>query len=126
MAVEAQPDGIHISPEEAAEANDPLVGEGTPDTAPGHDPAAELPLIERQPVRAFGLAQCALVAAAAAALGARKVALPLAAGIYLLDEIAARRVTPLARPRDRQGDPLTPAPAPDLPGRDYEAELGRA
>jgi hypothetical protein len=30
----AEADGIHIGPEEAAEANDPKVGTGTPETAP--------------------------------------------------------------------------------------------
>jgi hypothetical protein len=102
-------DGEFIGAAEAAEANDPDIGEGTPETAPEYDVAAELPLLAQQPVRLAGLAQSVAGAAAAVALGApRRAALPLAAGLYLLTEVAARRVTPLARPRDRDGEPLTP------------------
>jgi hypothetical protein len=108
-AVTVEADNDFLGPAEAAEANDPGVGEGTPATAPEHDLAAELPVKDQQPVRIAGVAQAAIGTGAALALGApRRAALPLAAGLYLLSELAARRVTPLVRPRDAQGDPLTP------------------
>jgi hypothetical protein len=109
IGVVVEADHDNLSPAEAAEANDPRVGEGTPATAPEHDLAAELPLTDQQPVRVAGLAQGIAGAGALIALGApKRAALPLAAGLYVLSEIAARRVTPLCRPRDAQGDPLVP------------------
>jgi hypothetical protein len=38
----------------------------------------------------------------------RRVAVPVGAGLYLVSAVVARRVTPLACPRDAQGDPLMP------------------
>jgi hypothetical protein len=109
MIAQVVADGENIGAAEAAAAMDPAVGDGTPQSAPLRDLADELPLTDRQPVRVLGVAQSAVAAGAAVALGApRRAALPIAAGLYLLSELAARRVTPLARPRDAQGDPLTP------------------
>jgi hypothetical protein len=109
IGVVVEADGESVGVVDAAAANDPKVGEGTPQTAPEHDLAAELPLTVRHPVRMAGLAQAVAGAGGALALGApRRVVVPLAAGLYLASELAARRVTPLACPRDRQGDPLTP------------------
>ena len=102
-------DGENVGPAEAADANNLYVGEGTPQTAPERDVAAELPLPVRHPVRVAGFAQATAIGVAVVALGgSRRAALPLAAGLMLASEVVARRVTPLACPRDRQGDPLTP------------------
>jgi hypothetical protein len=107
VVVEADGDAIGVA--EAADANNPEVGEGTPQRAPEHDLAAELPAHDRQPVRMAGVVQGAAAGAAVLALGGpRRLALPLAAGLYLVSEVAARRVTPLVCPRDAEGDPLTP------------------
>ena len=109
IEVVVEADGENVGVAEAAEANDPAVGEGTPQTAPERDLVEELPAYERQPVRMAGVVQGLAGGAAVLALGGpRKVALPLAAGLYLVAEAAAWRVTPLACPRDRQRDPLTP------------------
>jgi hypothetical protein len=109
IGVVVEADNDFLGAQEAAEANDPSVGEGTPATAPEHDLATELPLLDQQPVRLAGVAQGLAGAGAMLAFGGRvRVALPLAVGLYALSEVAARRVTPLARPRDAQGGPLTP------------------
>lgn len=109
MTVQVVADGENIGLEEAAAAMDPSVGEGTPETAPLHDLAGELPFVARQPVRTAGMVQAVAVVGGALALGVpRRAVLPLAVSLYAISEVAARRVTPLARPRDAQGDSLTP------------------
>ena len=109
IGVVVEADGENIGLAEAADANNPEIGEGTPQTAPEHDLAAELPLPVRQPVRVAGVLQGVAGGAAVLALGGpRRMALPLGLGLMLISEAVARRVTPLACPRDRQGDPLSP------------------
>jgi hypothetical protein len=109
IGVVVEADGESISAAEAADANDPTVGEGTPGTAPEHDLAAELPVYQRHPVRMAGAVQGIVGGAALLSLGVpRRVAVPVGAGLYLVSAVVARRVTPLACPRDAQGDPLMP------------------
>lgn len=88
----------NVSEAEVAEALDPNVGTGTPDTAPWERPPVSL--IDREPVRVLGAAQ-AIVAAAVAiiALGVPVWAgLLVAVVLYVVDELQRWRVTPVAAP----------------------------
>lgn len=107
--------GEHISPDEKAEAADPNVGTGTPDTAPWD--TIEIPWLRREPVIALALLVVLTqlgVALTALAAGASPVVAVLLLGLAGVVTIAAgvvrRHTTALARPRLDPETPLIPAP----------------
>lgn len=128
-------DDIHVDSQEASDAANPAIGTGTPDTAAWQEPATSW--LRRQPVVALLIVALApTVAALLAELAASNtdpyVAVLLAAvGTVLVTVGAWARsvVTPLERPRDATGIPLTPSDAipPELspgPSEDLYRPLG--
>jgi hypothetical protein len=104
-------DDIHLSAQEAHEADNPTVGAGTPETAPLEDVAVGW--LRRQPVIAFAL--LLLVPAAGAAVEALASGQPvraalIAAGGAVVARAAAfvrQLVTPVADPKIDKDTPLT-------------------
>lgn len=99
----------HVDERELADAWNPDIGTGTPETAPAELP--RLTLLEREPVRLLGVVQA--IVAAAVTIGALGVpiwaGLLLAVALYAIEELKASRVTPVANPKLADDIPLTPS-----------------
>lgn len=109
----AEHDDEFASGEEAAEANDPNVGAGTPETAPWEE--VEVPWLRRQPIIALILTvQLPALAGFVTELAgdtdpATAILLGSVSTVLLgLGLVARRHVTPVARPRLDDQTPLTP------------------
>jgi hypothetical protein len=113
MTDETRPDDEMLSADERAQALDPTVGTGTPETAPWEEPAVAW--FKTQPIVAMLVAaNVPLLTGLAGSVGEGApwwASALLGAGVALVNAlgIAARRaVTPTARPRDNTGNALTP------------------
>ncbi len=97
-----------MSPQDAADALDPTIGTGTPDTAP-HEPVP-VSLLAAQPAAVIGTVVAIADAILVAAVPLPEWATSLLVGVVTIaGALGIRsRATPTARPRDDSGNPLTP------------------
>lgn len=109
----ARNDDEMLSADERAQALDPTIGTGTPETAPWEETAVSW--FKRQPIVAMLLVTNApLLTGLAGSVSDGApwwVSALLGSGVVLVNALgaAARRVvTPTARPRDNNGNSLTP------------------
>ncbi len=100
--------GEHLSAAELKAAEDPAVGAGTPDTAP-HEPVP-VTMFERQPAAVIGTIVAVIDAVLVAAVQLPEwLTAVLVAVVTITGALRIRsQVTPSARPRDDDGNPLTP------------------